>query len=199
MVSPRYWRDFISVCELKIDFFPFGRFMSTTLTASAKEVFATRLTTLEHLLNAASVHFSEEADVCMSKRITADMHTLGTQIAFTCNQPRNSSRWLSGQEASDLDPRVESLGQALATIRETKGLLCLVTADDTVLSTNKRLALGEGIYADLTGHQYLNDFFIPNFYFHLVTAYAILRMSGVQIGKRDYMPHLIPYVKQVDA
>jgi uncharacterized protein len=199
MVSPRYWRDFISVCALKIDFFPFGGFVSTTLTASATEVFATRLTTLEHLLNTASVHFSEQVDVCMGKRITADMHTLGTQIAFTCNQPRNFSRWLSGHEPNDLDPRVESLGQALATIRETKGQLGSVTLDDAVLSTNKRLVLGAGIYADLTGHQYLNDFLIPNFYFHLVTAYAILRMSGVQIGKRDYMLHLIPYVKQVDA
>ncbi|MEM8614014.1 MAG: DUF1993 family protein, partial [Cyanobacteria bacterium P01_H01_bin.105] len=43
---------------------------------------------------------------------------------------------------------------------------------------------------------YIDDFLIPNFYFHMVTAYDILRMAGVPIGKRDYMMHLVPSLKQ---
>ena len=49
---------------------------------------------------------------------------------------------------------------------------------------------------DACGAGYINDFLIPNFYFHLVTAYDILRMSGLDLGKPDYMTHLLPFVKQ---
>lgn len=50
---------------------------------------------------------------------------------------------------------------------------------------------------ELTGSVYVNQFLIPNFYFHLVTAYNILRMAGVTIGKKDYMMHLMPLVRKV--
>ena len=42
----------------------------------------------------------------------------------------------------------------------------------------------------------LRDWSIPHFYFHVVTAYDILRHNGVEIGKRDYMSHIAPYVRQ---
>lgn len=170
--------------------------MSQSSIVTAVEIFKSRLTTLEHLLNAGATHFPQGADTILTKRLAADMHTLGTQVAFTCNQPRNFSLWLSRTSTSDLDPNVESLDTALRYVHETRGMLDAVTADDNALFAQKRLELGAGLYADLTGHQYLNEFLMPNFYFHLVTAYGILRMSGVQIGKRDYMRHLIPHVKQ---
>ncbi len=167
--------------------------------SSSVEIFTSRLTTLEHLLNTAEKHFDAHDGAYLKKRLADDMHPLGTQVAFTCNQPRNFSLWLNGDAANDLDPNVESHGAALRCIRETKSLLETVTAYEEVLSSQKRLELGSGLYADLTGRQYLNDFLMPNFYFHLVTAYAILRASGVQIGKRDYMLHLMPHVRQSDA
>lgn len=42
----------------------------------------------------------------------------------------------------------------------------------------------------MDGLRYLRDFTLPNFYFHLVTTYAILRNNGVDLGKRDYMGHI---------
>ena len=56
--------------------------------------------------------------------------------------------------------------------------------------------LGKELYIEMSGSAYVNDFLMPNFYFHLVTAYDILRMAGVPIGKRDYMMHLVPFLKQ---
>ncbi len=103
---------------------------------------------------------------------------------------------LSGFEHSaHLNPEVTSLAQAYAHITTTKGLLESTNAIDEKLNEVTRLELGQGLYADLTGSAYVNDFLIPNFYFHLVTAYDILRMAGVPIGKRDYMMHLVPFVK----
>lgn len=55
------------------------------------------------------------------------------------------------------------------------------------------------MYADLPGEIDVQDFLLPNFYFHLNTTYAILRMSGVPLGQTDYMRHLGHLVKTKDA
>jgi hypothetical protein len=173
--------------------------MTTSVIASTVEIFVSRLTTLEHLLQVGAEHFRDEGDRYLSGRLTEDMFPLGTQIAFTCNQPRNFALWIQRAAASDLDPNVQSLATGLRYIQETKHLLKTVNTADAVLPSRKHLQLGAELYADLTGHQYLNEFLMPNFYFHLVTAYAVLRMSGVQLGKHDYMRHLMPHVKQTTA
>ena len=158
-------------------------------------LFQSRLTTLEHLLKSAQAHFCD-SESFLQKRIADDMLPLGTQIAFTCNQPRNFSLWCDGKPANNLDPDVKSLTQACEHITNTKELLLCINAEDAKLAEVTRIDLGQSLYAELSGSAYVNDFLIPNFYFHLVTAYDILRMAGVPIGKRDYMMHLMPFVRQ---
>ena len=48
---------------------------------------------------------------------------------------------------------------------------------------------------DLTAEQYARDWTLGQFYFHLMTAYAILRSEGVELGKADYIPHMFPYIR----
>jgi hypothetical protein len=163
---------------------------------SIKTLFQSRLTTLEHLLKSAQTHFSG-SESFLQNRIAADMFPFGTQIAFTCNQPRNFALWCDGKPMDNLDPKVSSLAQAYEHIANTKGLLSGINADDEKLSEVTRIDLSQGVYIEMPGSAYVNDFLMPNFYFHLVTAYDILRMAGVPIGKRDYMMHLVPLIKQV--
>lgn len=158
-------------------------------------LFQSRLTTLEHLLKSAQTHFCDDESF-LQQRIVADMLPFGTQIAFTCNQPRNFALWCDGKSANNLDPDVTSLTQAYEHIANTKGLLLGINVEDAKLAEIKRIDLGQGLYAELSGSAYVNDFLIPNFYFHMVTAYDILRMAGVPIGKRDYMMHLAPFVRK---
>lgn len=162
---------------------------------SIRTLFQSRLATLEHLLKSAQTHFCDR-EAFLQERIAADMFPLGTQIAFTCNQPRNFALWCSGKPADNLDPEVTSLVQAYEHIATTTELLAVIHVEDTKLSEVTRIDLGQDLYAELSGNAYANDFLIPNFYFHMVTAYDILRMAGVPIGKRDYMMHLVPFVKQ---
>ena len=162
---------------------------------SIRTLFQSRLATLEHLLKSAQTHFCDR-EAFLQERIAADMFPLGTQIAFTCNQPRNFALWCSGKPADNLDPEVTSLVQAYEHIATTTELLAVIHVEDTKLSEVTRIDLGQNLYAELSGNAYANDFLIPNFYFHMVTAYDILRMAGVPIGKRDYMMHLVPFVKQ---
>ncbi|MEM9005418.1 MAG: DUF1993 domain-containing protein [Cyanobacteria bacterium P01_F01_bin.86] len=158
-------------------------------------IFQSRLTTLGHLLKVAQTHFSE-SDSFLQERIIADMLPFGTQIAFTCNQPRNFALWCDGQPMDNLDPEVISLAKAHEHIANTKELLLAITVEDQKLNETTRIGLGQGAYLELSGNSYVNDFLMPNFYFHMVTAYDILRMLGVPIGKRDYMMHLVPLLKQ---
>ena len=56
-------------------------------------------------------------------------------------------------------------------------------------------ALPNGMILDLTAEQYARDWALPQFYFHLMTAYAILRANGVDLGKADYVAHLFPTIR----
>ncbi len=161
---------------------------------SIKTLFESRLTTLEHLLKTAQTHFSD-SEAFLQERIVDDMLPFGTQIAFTCNQPRNFTLWCDNKPANNLDAEVTSLSQAYEHIANTKTLLTGINVDDAKLDEVSRIDLGQSLYFELSGSAYLDDFLIPNFYFHMVTAYDILRGLGVPIGKRDYMLHLIPFVK----
>ncbi len=161
---------------------------------SIQTLFQSRLATLEHLLETAQAHF--EGESFLQERIVADMLPFGTQIAFTCNQPRNFALWCEGKPANNLDQEVTSLAQAFEHIANTQHLLAGIRAEDDKLTEVSRIDLGESLYLELSGRDYINEFLMPNFYFHLVTAYDILRMVGVSIGKRDYMMHLVPFLKQ---
>jgi hypothetical protein len=158
-----------------------------------QSLFQSRLATLEHLLKLAQAHFCDDESF-LQKRIVADMLPFGTQIAFTCNQPRNFALWCDHKPANNLDPDITSLTQAYEHIANTRELLSSIQVDDTKLAEMTRI-YDQSFYIDLSGSAYVNEFLIPNFYFHLVTAYDILRMAGVPIGKRDYMMHLVPLIQ----
>ncbi|BAS58804.1 DUF1993 domain-containing protein [Leptolyngbya boryana CZ1] len=162
-----------------------------------QNLFQSRLATLEHLLKTAQAHFCDDESF-LQQRIAADMFPFGTQIAFTCNQPRNFALWCDGKSADNLDPNVTSLAQAYELIANTNELLLSINVEDIKLDEMTRI-YDKNLYIELSGSAYVNEFLIPNFYFHLVTAYDILRMAGVPLGKRDYMIHLVPFIKQAEA
>jgi hypothetical protein len=161
---------------------------------SAAHIFDSRLATLEHLLQAGAAHLREDEASLLARRLAPDMLPLGTQVAFACNQPRNFALWVEGAPSDDLNPVVETMATALGHVQATRALLAGLRQAGAGMPVRKHLVLGEGLHADLTGEEYVADFLLPNFYFHVVTAYAILRGAGVPLGKRDYMLHLLPKV-----
>lgn len=168
--------------------------MSNSSISAIQAIFATRLDTLAHLLRKAEEAFKGSTPF-LESRLAADMAPLGTQVAYACNQPRNFALWMDGRPIDNLDPTVATLERAHEYIRQTKALVLSCAAEDSILEQSVRVDLGPTIYADMTGRDYVHEFLMPNFYFHLVTSYAILRMMGLAIGKADYMLHLVPLVK----
>jgi uncharacterized protein len=104
--------------------------------------------------------------------------------------------WAYCSQVATYPPDVTSFAEARDHIASTQALLARIDIDDTKLSEVKRMDFGQGMSIELSGLAYVDDFLMPNFYFHLTTAYDIMRMAGAPIGKRDYMMHLVPLIKQ---
>ncbi len=162
------------------------------------DLFTSRLDTLEHLLRRADQHFQGDPSF-LNLRLAPDMFPLGIQVVCVCNQPRSLVHWCDGQPAPSTAPDVTTLAQVLGHIESTKAMLLSFGAADARVPERARIALGSSLHADMSAREYVNDFLVPNFYFHLVTAYAILRMAGLSIGKADYMLHMRRLVRQAEA
>jgi len=169
--------------------------MANKEIVSIQRIFITRLDTLSHFLNLAEKHFGNLEPI-MDERLAPDMYPFGTQVAFACNQPRGFSQWCAGQRVENLPREVGSVEMARSHIQQTKELVAGIAANDEKLDEIKRVGLGPGMYCELPARQYVDDYLMPNFYFHITTAYAILRKLGAPIGKADYLPFLAPYLKR---
>ena len=168
--------------------------MATHEIAEIQRIFLSRLDTLDHILDVGAKHLPD-FDAAMQERLAPDMFPLGTQVAFACNQPRGFSQWCAGKPIENLSPDVSSVALARSHIRETKALVSGIDAGDSKLDEVKRIGLGPGRYCELPARQYVSEYLLPNLYFHITTAYAILRRLGVPIGKSDYMRFLAAHVK----
>ena len=148
------------------------------------------------------------ADALLSGALAPDMFPLSTQIRFTCVQAQEGLFRLRGEalpasietllnEGRNASEHPGSIADAQARIAETLALL-----DDLGPSTpggdpERAIAhaLPNGMIFDLTAEQYARDWALPQFYFHLMAAYSILRSEGVAFGKVDYVAHMLPYLR----
>jgi hypothetical protein len=162
-----------------------------------KRIFLSRLDTLGHLLDVGEKHLPD-FNATLQERLAPDMLPLGAQVAFACNQPRGFSQWCAGRPIENLSPEVDSMELARSHISQTKELVSGIPAGDDKLDETKRIGLGPGRYCELPARQYASDYLLPNLYFHITAAYAILRKLGVPVGKADFMSFLAPHVKLED-
>lgn len=149
-----------------------------------------------------------QADAVLSARLAPDMFPLSTQIRFACVQAQEGMCRLSGadfppsidlllKEGRDAARHPGSIADAQARIAETVALLETPppSAVDAEPETPIAHGLPIGMVFDLTLEQYARDWAIPQFYFHVMIAYAILRREGVDLGKADYVGHMFAYLR----
>jgi hypothetical protein len=128
------------------------------------------------------------------------MLPLSAQIYLACYHAKDGPTRLLGQEPAMPERGLqESFEQLGARIKATLDHLHGLPKAEIDAADHRRITITvtpERVF-DMTGFQLIRDWTLPHFYFHVVTAYDILRAAGVEIGKRDYVPHVGAYLRKV--
>jgi uncharacterized protein len=128
-----------------------------------------------------------DPNVLVSMRLAPDMFPLSRQVQICCDSAKLAASYLSGKAAEPQPDAEATLDELRARVQSIVRYLDGFTADDFAGATNKVVSQPRWKGEWMTGQDYLLQHGLPNFYFHLTTAYAILRHNGVGLGKRDYL------------
>ncbi|NJC41714.1 hypothetical protein GGQ87_001972 [Brevundimonas alba] len=161
------------------------------------------------LVSAQGQRRKAEAEGLLASRLAPDMFPLAAQVRFACIQAQEMIYRLQdkplpeglgelAREAEGAGVRPGSISDAQGRIDETILLLegLIDGRMDPAADRLLQLKLPHGVTFELTGEQYARDWLLPQFYFHVVTAYAILRSQGVVLGKAEYVPHMFAYARR---
>lgn len=128
-----------------------------------------------------------EMSVLFGSRLAPDQFALSKQIQVACDTAKFAAARLSGREAPSHPDTEQTLEEFQARIQHTVDFLRSFGEDDFAGADDRKVVLDFMPDKYILGQDYLHQFVLPNFYFHLTTAYAIMRHNGVELGKQDFM------------
>jgi len=165
--------------------------MSFTLYQTTLPVFLRGLRNLSAFLekgraSAEARNFAPE--VLTSARLAPDMHDLCRQVQIASDMVKNGAARLAGIAPPSFPDTETTFEELQARIAKTVAFLETITTSQLEGSEARTIELKfPGREIKFSGADYVSYFVLPNFYFHLTTAYDILRHNGVSIGKMDFM------------
>jgi hypothetical protein len=133
-------------------------------------------------------------EVLLNSRLAPDQFNLIRQVQIACDSAKLCGARLTGKEAPVHDDKEKTLAELRNRIEQTIGFLNGLTPADFQGAEDRQITQPrwEGKY--LTAVEYALQHALPNVYFHVTTAYSILRHNGVDVGKKDYLGEL-PFKK----
>lgn len=162
-----------------------------SMHAFSAPVFVRMLKNLSAMLNKAEAHAKAknfDPAVLLNARLAPDMFTLTRQVQIATDHAKGAMARLAGQMPEPIEDKEATIAELQARIAK---VIALVEAykPEQLDGAEKREITIKIPNAELkfSGLDYLNIWALPNFYFHLTTAYAILRHNGVELGKRDFL------------
>ncbi|MDP3816750.1 DUF1993 family protein [Pseudomonas sp.] len=165
--------------------------MSLSMYQASIPVFIRQLNNLSNILGIAAAHAEEkkiEQSVFLNARLAPDMFALSRQVQIACDSAKGGAALLAEIEAPSHADDESSFAELQARIAKTLTFLQGISAAQIDGSEERTLSLKRrDKETHFQGQAFLLDHVLPNFYFHLTTAYAILRHNGVAIGKRDFL------------
>lgn len=135
-----------------------------------------------------------DMEVLLNSRLAPDQFNFIRQIQIASDTAKLFASRMSGKEAPAWEDTEKTLPEVKARIEKTIGYLNTFKAEDFKGAEERHISQPrwEGKY--VTGFEYATQHAIPNLYFHITTAYSILRHNGVPVGKKDYLGEM-PYKK----
>jgi hypothetical protein len=161
--------------------------MSTFETISQ---FTRMLNNLDQWLQTATAHGQTkhfDPEVLTQARLAPDQFALVQQVQAACDAAKYAAAYLSGQTAPSHPDTEKTLSDLHARIQTCVAYLGSFKASDFAGAEERRVAPPWMEGNSVRGDQYLTRIALPNFYFHVTTAYDILRHNGVELGKRDFI------------
>jgi uncharacterized protein len=149
------------------------------------------LTNLSHVLQKGEAFASAkniDGAVLVQARLAPDMFPLAKQVQIACDQVKNGMARLAGIEPPAFEDQETTFAQLQERIAKTMTFAKSISPAQLAGAETKeiRFSIKEWNF-EFVGEQYLFTWIIPNFYFHVTTAYNILRHNGVELGKTDYL------------
>jgi hypothetical protein len=165
--------------------------MSISMYDFAIPVLTRGLTNLSVILDKAAAHAAAKKFDCAvlaQARLFPDMYPLMRQVQIACDTAKGAAGRLAGIEVPKHEDNEATFADLKARIAKTLDFVKSVSPAQLKDAESRAVELKfpNGSWK-FTGIAYLNDFVVPNFYFHLSMVYALLRKSGVDIGKGDFL------------
>jgi uncharacterized protein len=151
---------------------------------------AQSLRNLQKIISKAEVHATEkkfEADVYLALRLYPNMLPFSAQIRIMCDTSKFAAAFLAGKTPPSHDDTEKTFAEFKQRLQLAIEYLETFKESDFSGAAETKVSPKSFNGKHMTGHDYLICRQIPNFHFHLVTAYDILRQAGVEIGKTDYL------------
>jgi uncharacterized protein len=165
--------------------------MSISMYRASVPVFLQMLPALSGILDKAAAFATAkkiEPSVLLNARLAPDMYPLTRQVQLATDFAKALAARLAGQEPPKYADNEATIDELKARIAKTVAFLKEFKPAQIDGSEEReiKITLG-GQPKSFKGENYLVSLALPNFFFHVTTAYAILRQQGVEIGKGDYM------------
>jgi len=165
--------------------------MSLSMYQASVPVFRHHITALAKILAKGEEHANArkiDHSALIQCRLYPDMFPLARQVQIASDTAKSCAARLAGVEVPSWEDNETTFAQLKERCEKTDKYLATFKPDQIDGSEDREVVLKmrDG-QMNFTGQQYLVGFATPNFYFHITTAYALLRQCGVEIGKRDFL------------
>lgn len=165
--------------------------MSISMSSASLPVFRTMLSNLSHFLDKAQAFVDlKKCDpgALTQFRLAPDMLPFTRQILIACDAAKNGAARIAGVEPPRFEDNEQTIADLKARIQKTLDYLATIRPEQIDGTEDKDITFPVGKESrTMKGEAYLKHWVLPNMFFHVTTAYAILRHNGVDLGKRDYL------------
>jgi hypothetical protein len=166
--------------------------MSFSMSQASLPAFAIGLNALWGVLDKAKAFAAAKKiddSVLLNTRLAPDMFPFVRQVQIATDLAKNGAARLAGVEPPRFEDNEKTIDELKTRLSKAVGFIKSLDPKAIDAATGRQITfpLGPNNKGEMRGDDYLNHFVLPNVYFHLTAAYAILRHCGVDIGKQDFL------------
>ena len=159
--------------------------------------FSKMLRNMNNIIDKAAANAASrkiDMDVLLNSRLAPDQFNFIRQIQILCDTAKRGAAQLASKEAPVHEDKEKTLDEVKARVQSVINYLETFSEKDFDKAATVKISQPRWEGQHVNGKEFLIEYMIPNFYFHLTTASAILRHNGVDVGKKDYLGAL-PFKK----